>query len=75
MGENSHIVPVFTGRNVPVAEIAQAIGKSQQFVRIGIQQGILKFGTAIKINGSSEFTYYCPDKRVWEETGYYKYAQ
>ena len=74
MGENNNIVPVFTGRNVPVAEIAQAMGKSQQFVRIGIQQGILKFGTAIKINGSSEFTYYCPDKRVWEETGYYRYA-
>ena len=33
-------VPKFTGRNVPIAEIARAIGKDAQFVRIGLQQGI-----------------------------------
>ena len=42
-----------------------------QYVRIGIQQGILKFGTAMKIGASREFSYYCPDKKVWEETGYF----
>lgn len=31
-------VPKFTGRNVPIAEIARAIGKDVQFVQIGLQQ-------------------------------------
>lgn len=64
-------LPAFTGRNVPIKEIASAIGKDAQYVRLGLQQGILKFGTAIKVGSSNEFSYYCPDKRVWEETGYF----
>ena len=35
--------PKFTGRNVPITEIAKATGKSQQFIRIGIQKRILQF--------------------------------
>lgn len=65
-------VPKFTGRNVPIAEIAKAIGKDAQFIRIGLQQGILKFGTAMKVGSSSEYSYFCPDKKVWEETGYFR---
>jgi hypothetical protein len=64
-------LPAFTGRNVPIKEIASAIGKDAQYVRLGLQQGILKFGTAIKVGNSNEYSYYCPDKRVWEETGYF----
>ena len=41
--------PNFTGRNVPITEIAKAIGKDAQYVRIGLQQGILKFGYAMKL--------------------------
>ena len=66
-------VPKFTGRNVPITEIAKAIGKDAQFIRIGLQQGILKFGTAMKVGSSSEYSYFCPDKKVWEETGYFNY--
>ena len=62
--------PNFTGRNVPIREIAEAIGKDAQYIRIGLQEGWLKFGYAKKIGASSEFNYYCPDKKVWEETGY-----
>lgn len=36
-----------------------------------IQQGILKFGTAMKVGNSREYSYYYPDKKVWEETGYF----
>lgn len=64
-------LPAFTGRNVPIKEITSAIGKDAQYVRLGLQQGILKFGTAIKVGNSNEYSYYCPDKRVWEETGYF----
>lgn len=65
-------LPNFTGRNVPIKEIAKAIGKDAQYVRVGLQEGILKFGYAIKIGDSNEYNYYCPDKRVWEETGYFR---
>ncbi len=65
-------MPAFTGRNVPIAEIARAIGKDAQYIRLGLQKGILKFGYAMKMENSSEYNYYCPDKKVWEETGYFK---
>ena len=65
-------LPPFTGRNVPVTEIAQAMHKYAQYVRIGLQQGILQFGCAIRVGNSSEYNYYCPDRKVWEEIGYFK---
>ena len=65
-------LPPFTGRNVPITEIAKAIGKDAHYVRIGIQQGILKFGVAMKMENSNEYSYYCPDRKVWEETGYFR---
>ena len=65
-------LPTFTGRNVKINEIAKATGKDPNYVRIGLQQGFLKFGTAVKLDGSSEYNYYFPDKKVWEETGYFR---
>lgn len=62
----------FTGRNVSIAEIAATTGKSQQFIRIGLQKGILKFGYAYKVNSDKVYSYYCPDKLVWEQTGYFR---
>ena len=67
--------PKFTRRNVPVIEIAKAIGKDAQYIRIGLQQGILNFGYAMKMGGSREYSYYCPDRKVWEETGYFKESE
>ena len=67
-------LPEFTGRNGPILELSKAIGKDAQFIRIGLQKGILKFGFALKRDNSSEFNYYCPDKKVWEETGYFNGA-
>lgn len=64
-------LPSFTGRNVPIPEIAKAINKDIRFIRLGIQNGLLKFGVAQKVPGSHIFNYYCPDKKVWEETGYF----
>ncbi|MEE1516964.1 MAG: hypothetical protein UF228_05145 [Lachnospiraceae bacterium] len=31
-------LPAFTGRNVPIKEIAKAIGKDAQYVRVGIHK-------------------------------------
>ena len=64
--------PNFTGRNVPIREIAEAIGKDAQYIRVAIQKGLLKFGVAMKMDNSSEFSYYCSDRKVWEETGYFR---
>lgn len=64
-------MPAFTGRNVPVTEIAKAMHKDAQYVRVGLQQGAFKFGYAIKLDGSNEYNYYCPDRKVWEEIGYF----
>ena len=38
-----------------VAEAAHLLGASEQFVRIGLQQGTLKFGMAVKMSG--QWTY------------------
>lgn len=67
-------LPPFSGRNVPIAEIAKAIGKDAHYIRLGIQQGILKFGVAMKMEKSNEYSYYCSDRKVWEETGYFNYG-
>jgi len=64
-------LPPFTGRNVPIAEIARAMHKDAQYVRVGIQKGYLRFGIAVKAEGSGEYSYYCPDRKVWEEIGYF----
>ena len=48
-------MPAFTGRNVPVTEIAKAMHKDAQYVRVGLQQGAFKFGYAIKLEGSNEY--------------------
>ena len=73
MNEKIYIeLPKFTGRNVKINEIAKATGKDPNYVRIGLQQGFLKFGTSVKLDGSSEYNYYFPDKKVWEETGYFR---
>ena len=39
-------LPPFTGRNVPITEIAKAIGKDAHYVRIGIQQRIEYFSSS-----------------------------
>ena len=56
-------LPPFTGRNVPITEIAAAMHKDAQYVRIGLQQGILKFGYAIKLENSTSTTTTAPTER------------
>lgn len=51
-------------------EIAKAI-RSSAFLREGLKQGFLKFGYACKKDDSQVFSFYCPDKLVWEEIGYF----
>lgn len=51
-----------------VKETAELLQKSQQFVRIGLQRGILPFGYAIQLNGS-KYTYHISKSKVFDYLG------
>lgn len=40
-----------------INEVAKALGKSPQFIRICLQRGLLPFGTATKLPNSSRWSY------------------
>lgn len=50
-----------------VAEAAHLLGASEQFVRIGLQQGTLKFGMTVKMSG--QWTYVITKQKFEEITG------
>lgn len=52
---------------ISVKEAAEIMGKSQQFIRVGLQRGLLPFGTAVKM--SSKWTYYISPKLFNEYVG------
>lgn len=60
----------YGGRNVPVNVAAKIMGKSPQFVRIGMQRGILPIGRALKTNDRNEqYDYYISPRLLAEFTG------
>ena len=64
--------PDYNGRNVPISDVARIMGKSPMFVRIGLQRGILPFGTVFKTDESNEqYDYYVSPKLLFEYTGYF----
>lgn len=54
-------------QNIKVSEAAKIIGKSEQFVRIGLQRNILPFGFAVQM--SSKWTYHISPKLLNEYIG------
>lgn len=54
-------------RRVSVKEAAEILGVSQQFIRIGMQRGLLPIGTAVKM--SSRWTYHISPKLLEEYVG------
>lgn len=50
-----------------VAKAAELMDVSQQFIRIGLQRGILPFGYAVQT--SSKWTYYISPSKFTEHTG------
>ena len=71
MTEAKTAYPCFTARNVPISELAEVTGRSQEFLKRGLRQGVFDFGYAVKSESSSQYSYYCPDKLVWEKLGYF----
>ena len=47
----------FTGRNVPIKEIARAMGTDPHYVRLDIQSCVVKFGSAMQVGDDSELSY------------------
>ena len=54
-------------RNISVKEAAKLMGKSEMFVRIGLQRDILPIGNAVKL--SSKYTYYISPKLLGDYIG------
>ena len=54
-------------KNIPINIVAEIIGKSPQFVRIGLQRGLLPFGIAVKT--SSQYTYYISPSKFYKYIG------
>ena len=54
-------------KNVPVSLAAQRLGKSEQFVRVALQRGIVPFGFAVQL--SSRFSYHISPKLLNEYIG------
>ena len=50
-----------------VSECAKLLGKSPQFVRLGLQRGVLPFGCAVKMSGI--YTYHISRNKVFEYLG------
>lgn len=70
-------IPKFSGKNIPVKEVAKLMGKDQQFIRQGIIKGFLPIGTAFKKTivdnykekESTQYDFYISPKLLWEYTG------
>ena len=57
-------------KKLEVKDAAALMGVSAQYVRIGIQQGILPFGVALKVKtDGSRYTYYISPAKFTEFTG------
>lgn len=54
--------------NISIKKAAKLMDKAPQFVRIGLQRGLLPFGTAIK-NPGGRYSYYISPEKFEEYTG------
>lgn len=54
--------------NMTVQEASKLMGVSQQFIRIGLQKGILPFGYAVQIS-NERYTYFISRQKFSEYTG------
>lgn len=64
--EESESQPECTN-NIPISIAAEKLGKSKQFIRVGLQQGIFSFGYAVKMSG--RFTYHISPLKFKEYVG------
>ena len=51
-----------------IEDAARLMGVSRQFVRVGLQKGILPFGYAVQVS-AGKFTYFISRQKFSEHTG------
>ena len=56
------------GNNMTVAEASELMGVSRQFIRVGLQKGILPFGYAVQVS-ADRYTYFISRQKFLEYTG------
>lgn len=56
-----------SSQNLTCKQVAKLMGKDDKFVRLGLQQGILPFGYAVKT--STRWTYFINREKFEESTG------
>lgn len=54
--------------NMTIAEASELMGVSRQFVRVGLQKGILPFGYAVQVS-AGRYTYFISRQKFLEYTG------
>ena len=54
--------------SMTVQEASRLMGKSQSFIRIGLQRNILPFGFAVK-TGKDRYSYFISKEKFTESTG------
>ena len=54
--------------NMTIEEASKLMGVSRQFIRVGLQKGILPFGYAVQIS-AERFTYFISRQKFFEITG------
>ena len=54
--------------SISVSKASKLMGVSAQFIRIGLQRGILPFGYAVQIS-TNRFTYFISKQKFYEYTG------
>ena len=52
-------------RNVPVAEAARIMDKSQQFIRVALQRQLVPFGFAVRMPGG-KWSYYISPRKLYD---------
>ena len=54
--------------NLSIEQAAKLMGVGKQFIRVGLQRGLLPFGYAIRVSGK-RYTYHISPKKFAEYTG------
>jgi hypothetical protein len=60
----------FNGTKVPIDAAAAALHVTQDFIRIGMQKGVLPIGSCFKMDGSTKTIYYISPKLLYEYSGF-----
>lgn len=64
-------IPEFSGANVPISVCAKVMKKDAQFIRLGLQNGLLPIGCAYKRDDENiQFDYYVSPLMLWKFTGF-----